>query len=326
MSTALALRRPNGGLTRSDPRRLDLFCKTIGKDLRGIEIDEAIEWCELYGANPFTKDIYFFVFDADDASKRRVVPVLGIGLYRKIAARTGDYRPDERPPRFTYSEAAVSPANPKGLIDCEVTVYKYVHGEWFPITSRIKWEERAPIKAGGFRWVDTGETWPDTGKPKKRKVADDSTPTLDDKKTNWHTMPETMMAKCTEADAIRKGWPSETSGSYVTEEMDAAKTIDLTATEIVESFASELRLKQVGAANCITIDWCDGDALQPVPVGTFGDKAIEFIKTQAESDPSRVTFWAERNRHALKEYWGRDKAGALAVKRVLESVKAQAAE
>jgi hypothetical protein len=63
--TALIPMVRTGALTRRDPRRLDLFRKTVGKDLRGDEIDEAIEWCELYGANPFVKDIYFFVFDAD---------------------------------------------------------------------------------------------------------------------------------------------------------------------------------------------------------------------------------------------------------------------
>jgi len=324
MNTALAV-RPNGGLTRRDPRRLDLFRNTVGKDLRGHEIDEAIEWCELYGANPFVKDIYFFVFDKDDAAKRRVVPVIGIGLYRKIAARTGNYRPDDKAPRFTYDEAAISAANPKGMIDCEVTVYKYVHGEWFPATSRLKWDERAPIKVGGFRWEDTGETWPDSGKPKRRKVADGSLPVLDENKTNWHSMPETMMAKCTEADAIRKAWPNETAGSYVAEEMDAAQTIDLTATEIAETFASELRLKQVGAANCIIIDWCDGEPLQNVPLGQLGDKAIAFIREHGSEDPARVTMWADRNRAALKEYWGRDKAGALAVKQALEGIKREAA-
>src|SRR5690606_12382101 len=103
--------RNTGALTRQDARRLDLFRKTVGKDLIGAEIDEAIEWCELYGANPFVRDIFFFVFDADKPT-RHVVPVLGIGLYRKIAARTGNYRPDENPPRFRYDEALKGPSNP----------------------------------------------------------------------------------------------------------------------------------------------------------------------------------------------------------------------
>lgn len=295
--------RSSGGLTRRDPRRIDLFRNTVGKELRGTEIDEALEWCELYGANPFVKDIYFFVFDANKPDKRRVVPVLGIGLYRKIAARTGNYRPDEAPARFAYDETAKSETNPTGMVWCEVSVNIHSHAAWHKVTSRLRWDERAPIK----------EIW-DNGQPTGRFR-------LDPKKDSWHTMPETMMAKCAEADAIRKAWPNETAGSYVAEEMDAAQTIDLTATEIAESYASELRLKQIGAANAIIIDWCDGEPLSHVPLGKLGDMAIAFIRQHAADDPARVHMWADRNRNALKEYWGRDKAGALEVKRALEGVK-----
>lgn len=319
MNQIVPFRRPAGALTRTDARRIDLFRRTVGKELVGHEIDEALEWCELYGANPFVKDIYFFVFDAKDADKRRVVPVLGIGLYRKIAARTGNYRPDEAPPRFAYDEAAKCPANPTGMLWCEVSVNVFSHGAWHPVTSRLKWEERAPIKQGGFRWVDTGETWPDTGKPKKRKVPDDSVAALDEKKTNWHTMPETMMAKCCEADAIRKAWPNETAGSYVAEEMDAAQTIDATAVEIADSYATEQRLKQVGAANTIMMQWDVNGPIVPEPVGKLGDRAIEWIRANSE-EPMTVRLWAERNRHAMREYWARDAAGALAVKQVLEPI------
>jgi phage recombination protein Bet len=315
--------RQTGALTRRDPRRLDLFRKTVGKELRGDEIDEAIEWCELYGANPFVKDIYFFVFDADKPEKRRVVPVLGIGLYRKIAARTGNYRPDETAPRFIYDDNAKSLANPTGMVSCEVSVNVHSHGEWHKVTSRMRWEERAPIimeGAEGFKYVDTGDVWEDSGKPKKKKVpVGDVVAKLDPNKKNWHTMPETMMAKCTEADAIRKAWPNETAGSYVQEEMDAAHTIDLTATEIAETYASEQRIKQIGAANSILIDWLDNAGIVQCPVGQLGDKAIAWIKANAE-EPMTVTMWRDRNRHALQEYWGRDKAGALELKKVLESV------
>lgn len=298
-----------GALTRRDPRRLDLFRKTVGKELRGEEIDEAIEWCELYGANPFVKDIYFFVFDADKPDKRRVVPVLGIGLYRKIAARTGNYRPDDAAPRFIYDEALEGPTNPTGMVSCEVSINVYSHGDWHRVTSRLRWDERAPIK----------EIW-DNGKPTGKLR-------LDPKKDNWHRMPETMMAKCTEADCIRKAFPNETAGSYVAEEMDSPHTIEGTATEIAESFAAEQRLKQVGAANSILIDWMDSAGIVQVPVGQLGDKAIEWAKKNAD-EPMTVKLWCDRNRHALQEYWGRDKAGAFELKRALEPIlqQLQAAE
>jgi phage recombination protein Bet len=322
MANALTINR-NGGLTRSDPRRMSLFMKTVGKDLIGPEIDEAIEWCELYGANPFTRDIYFFVFDAKDADKRRVVPVLGIGLYRKIAARSGNYRPDEQAPRFTYDDAKICAANPKGIVDCEVTVFKFSHGDWHPVTSKLKWEERAPIKAGGGRWIDTGEKWPDTGKPKRRKVEDDSEPTLDEKKTNWHAMPETMLAKCTEADVIRKGWPNETSGSYLPEELDQARTIELTATEIVATHDTANRLEKVGAEKLL-VDWMDGEPLQQVAIGQLGDRAMEHIAKMmqpGDEQPGAVLAWWKKNEPTMREYWARDKSGALALKSQIERVE-----
>lgn len=290
--------RNTGALTRQDARRLDLFRRTVGKDLIGAEIDEAIEWCELYGANPFVRDIFFFVFDADKPT-RHVVPVLGIGLYRKIAARTGNYRPDENPPRFRYDEALKSPSNPTGMIDCEVSINVYQHGEWFPVTERLRWEERAPIK----------EIW-ERGKPTGQFH-------LDPKKRNWVTMPETMMAKCVEAACIRKAFPNETAGSYLAEELDARQTIEGTAVEIADAYAAEERRKMLGGPS-LTVDWCDGDPLKSVPVGKFGDLVLAYIRMHSEDAPEKIALFAERNRVALREYWAADKEGALAIKQALE--------
>ena len=220
-----------GALTRQDPARLALFKRTVGRHLVGDEINIALEYCELYGANPFSKDLYFFCFGKPGEEDRNVVPVLSINLYRKIAARTGHYRPDPAPPRFTYDETRVDPrANPLGIVDCEVAVFRWSHGEWFPHTSRLRWEERAPIIiSDGSKWIDDPSGAVQTegkykGRPKRIKQAGNGEPVrmLDPKKPNWRTMPETMMAKCVEADALRKGWPSEVSGSYVSGELDQA--------------------------------------------------------------------------------------------------------
>lgn len=314
------------GLSRSDARKLQLFSRTVGKELVGSEIDEAIEWCEIYRANPFTRDIYFFCFGKAGSADRRVVPVLSIGLYRKIASRTGNYRPDEQPPRCVYSDAAKSPANPTGLVSAEVTVYRYAHGGWHPITSRLKWEERAPILVSGdFKWEDTGEVWPDTGKPKKKKVpVGDGSAVLDPKKQNWHTMPETMLAKCVEADAIRKGWPEDMAGSFADGELDAAHTLDLTATEIIAEADKKERIERIGGPNAIMIQWEPQAALERVPVGRFGDQAMAFIAEhmkRGEEEPGAIREWAERNRHSIREYWAHDKDGALALKAELEKVE-----
>ena len=327
MNNIVPIRSRTGALTRKDAVRLEMFRKTVGKELTADEVNWAVDLCEVYGANPFTRDIFFFVFNANDPEKRRVEPVLAITLYRKIAARTGNYRPDDKPARFTYDEALVSPANPRGILDCELSVYQYLHGEWHAVTERLRWDERAPIieeGEGGYRWEDTGEVWEDSGKPKKKKVPVGAiVAKLDPSKKNWAKMPETMLAKCVEAAAIRKAWPNETAGSYAEGELDAAHTLELTAVEIADNYASERRMKQVGAANSILIQWdADGPIVQ-VPVGQLGDRALEWLRANKDA-PGTVKLWTERNRFALQEYWGRDRSGALALKKAIEPILAEA--
>lgn len=325
-----------GALARSHPqftRRLSLFTKTVGKELIGAEIDEAIEWCEIYGANPFTRDIYFFVFGKVGTDERRVVPVLSIGLYRKIAARSGRYRPDDKAGRFRYDETLKGPANPKGIIDCEVSVYQFSHGTWHPVMGHVRWDERAPIiegGEGGSKWEEIpGEVWPAghkfAGKPKVKRVPiGDVIVQLDPKKKNWHTMPETMLEKCAEAAAIRKGWPNETAGSYVEGELDAAHTIELTATEIVSQAEREQRFEKIGGSNVIMIDWLDGEALQPVPAGKFFDQANGFIRKHmapGNEEAAHILQWRDRNKHSINQFWALEKDAALALKKELEKVE-----
>ncbi len=337
MNVMVPFRAPAGSLSRMDPqfkRRLSLFSKTVGKDLVGAEIDEAIEWCEIYGANPFTKDIYFFVFDADKPA-RRVVPVLSIGLYRKIAARTKCYRPDDKPARFTYDESIAGPTNPRGIVSCEVSVYQFAQGAWWPVAESVRWEERAPIKLSGSegeKWVETGEVHPPghkrAGQPKMRRVpVGDVVPMLDPNKPNWKTMPETMLSKCAEAAAIRKAFPNEVAGSYVEGELDAAHTMELTATEIIDREGQVERITRIGADKSIMVSWGEKDPLQRVPVGKFHDEVMAFIAKntkKGEEEYVAIANWRVRNREALNDFWAYEKDAALSLKQELDRIEAKA--
>lgn len=341
MTSLVPIRAP-GALTRSDARRLAMFKATTGKHLIGSEIDLAVEYGEMYGANLLTRDIYFFVFDADKPT-RHVVPVLSIGLYRKIAARTGNYRPDENAPVFRYDESKKDLDNPTGLVSCEVTVYRFSHGSWFPVRSRLRWEERAPIildGENGFTWEPilkadgSPELWPDDdpnpkrrGKPKNRKVpAGKVVKKLDPTKRNWFTMPETMLAKCTEADALRRGWPNETAGSYGEGELDAVDvpTLDLTATEVIDEEERRQRLERIGGDRIIVIAWEADGPLKVVPAGEFYDRAVEFITSKTkkgEEEYSEILAWRKRNEASLNQFWAYEKGAALDLKARLESVE-----
>jgi len=309
---------------------LELVRRTVAKDCEPAEFDTFIHICRAVGLDPLRRQIYAFVFGKDNPNNRRLSVVTAIDGYRAIAERTGNYRPDDHAPRIEFSEDAKDSAkNPLGIVRAEVTVYKYAHGEWFPVTGEAYWDEYAPIietGEGGFEWVDTGHTYPaghpKAGKPKKKKVPiGDVTEALDPQKPNWRKMARVMIAKCAEAQAIRRAWPDDFSGLEVEEEVDRRASLELSASELADEGAAARRFELIGGSNCITVDWCDGSPLKREPVGQFGDRVLEFIKTHQKDDPSRIPLFMQRNAEALKEYWAKDKSGALELKKAFEAIQ-----
>lgn len=307
-------------------KEADLIRKTVAAACNDREFDLFLHVCRHTGLDPLKRQIFAFVFNANDAAKRQLTLVTSIQGYRTIAERTGNYRPGQT--EVVIDAALIDhDSNPKGISHAIATVYKYVHGEWHPISERVDWDEFAPIVEageGGFRWVDTGEVYPPShakaGKPKMRKEAiGEVRPMLDPAKSQWRKMPRVMISKCAEAAALRRAWPDDLSQLYEESEMDRTHTLDLTATELAEQAATEQRLALIGGPNQLTIDWCDGGPLAAVPVGQLGDKALAFIESNKE-EPLTVRAWANRNAVSLKEYWARDKAGALAIKKAIEAI------
>ena len=276
-----------------DGKQLDLIRRTVAKDCNPAEFDQFIHICRAVRLDPLRRQIYCFVFSKDNPQYRRMSVVTGIDGYRAIGERTKSYRPDNQAPRIEYSDSAKDPAkNPLGIVRAEVTVYKHAHGEWFPVVGEAYWDEYAPFK---------GEA-------------------LDPKKENWRKMARVMIAKCAEAQALRKAWPDDFAGLEVEEEVDRRASLDLTATELAEEAAQQMRFEDIGGQNSITVDWCDGGPLMREPVGTFGDKVLAFIKQNEDAQMTLRAFYI-RNAEAFKEYWAHDKAGALAVKREFERVQ-----
>lgn len=325
-----------GGLAVFNDKQIALIRRTVAKDcdrksdgtpLHLGELDWFISICQSLKLDPLRRQIYAFVFHKDDPEKRQMVPVIGIGGYRSIAERTGNYRPG--PIEIIYDERLKDPdANPLGISHATATVYKFVQGDWHGYPDTAHWEEFAPLKTGAedgdYEWVDTGEKWPDSGKPKMKKVPRKGAvmkPRLDPKKDGWRKMGRVMIEKCAEAKALRRGWPDDFAGTYAEGELDRAEVLELTATEMADAADTTKRLEQIGGGNQILIDWLDGQPLQPVPIGKLGDQALAFIRANAE-EPSAILAWKDRNRFGLREYWAHDKDGALTVNAALEKVTA----
>lgn len=302
-------------------KQLDLIKSTLAADCNRDEFDLYIEVAKRIGLDPFRKQIYAVVYNKKDADKRKMSIITGIDGYRAVAARNKDYRPDGDPPAITYNESLKASDNPLGIVKAVVKCWKLGgDGQWYPIAGEAYWAEYAVIKEKGdeadYEWVETGEVWEDSGKPKKRKrlKAGASSERVPDGK--WLSMPHVMLAKCAEAQALRKGWPEDLSGVYVAEEMDRAAADDLTASERAEQAAVDRRLEKIAGKDTLVISWAPGEPLATVPLGNFADKCIEFL--HAAKSASDITGWLEFNAATFRDFWARSKSDALAVKAFAE--------
>lgn len=308
-------------------RQMDLIRNTVASDCNPSEFDIFLHICQHTGLDPLRRQIYAFVFGKNDPKKRQMVPVVAIGGLRSMAERTGNYRPDMEPARLEISEEAKDPhSNPLGIVRAEVTVYKYAHGEWFPAVGEAYWDEYVPLieeNSAGFDWVETGEVWADSKKPKKKKVAragGEMVRKIDAKKAGWVKMPRIMIAKCAEASALRKAWPDDFANLYEESELDQARTMDLSPSEMAELGGQEKRLEKIGGADAIMIDWLDGKPIERVALGRVADAMNKFIDENRDT-PSTLAVFQDRNKYSLQEFWARSKSDALEIKKRFEMVE-----
>lgn len=276
-----------------------LIRRTVAKDCNDAEFDWFLEICRALRLNPLQRQIFAFVFSKNDPDKRQLTPVTSIQGLRSIADRTGNYRPDNRKPRYEYDESLKGPTNPKGILSCEVSVFKFAHGEWHETVAEAYWDEFVPLDKSG------------------EKIAFG--------KDGWHKMPRLMIAKVAEAQALRKAWPDDFANVYEEAEIDRGEVTDLTASELADKSEQEDRLAKIGGADAIMIDWMDGAALDRVPVGQFADRVMAFVNENHDS-PNTLLSFRDRNKHSMREFWAKAPADAHELKKPFEAAEKQIRE
>ena len=323
MSQAVTVLPTRGAVSHplDDGRTLGLIKRMYAPAATNDEFEVFIGICRSLNLDPRKKQIYHMVYSPNDDAKRKVVIVVAIDGYRSIAFRTGDYIPGAKPPVYEVDEALKDGTNPEGLVKATVTIRKFFHGQILDFEAEAYWKEYAPIvetNPEAYRWEDTGEVWPDTKKPKKRKVkiegADVSA--VLDPKSMWAKMPRGQLAKVAEAKALRMGWPEEMAGVYVTEEMDRVNAIDL-----AEQAAVEERRAQIGGPG-IYIDWLDGKPVEKIPLGQISDRIMAFardVESAPDPDAGVIADWRAQNRAALNEFWALAKGEALEIRKELDA-------
>lgn len=322
-------RIPQSNLTAFGYSRaqLDTIKRTVAKDTNDIEFNLLMEYAAAKQLDPFSKQVIAIVFNKNDEAKRQMTIITTQDGLRVMAARCGDYRPEESEPEYEYDAELKGPANPLGIVKCTVKLWKQdgKSGQWHPVNGTAYWDEYAPIKktAESYEYVDTGETWADTGKPKKKKVAKGEITEAVDDSGQWKRMGRTMIAKCARAAALRGGWPTVFSGVYSEEEMDRARVSDLTASELVAQEEEDRRAKAI-AMSSDEYPWVGADGnLTFVAAGRYCDHVMAVARSMATQ--KEVADTLTRNREAMMRFWARHKDDALQLRKELDKLSKELA-
>ncbi len=150
--------------------------------------------CQRLRLDPITKQIHAVMRWDGRLKRKKLVIQIGIDGMRSIAARPGNYAGSDEAV-FTgsldYKGGRQVPER------ATVTVWKLVQGNRVPFTASAWWAEYCP---GGDKGQDA----------------------------MWVKMPHVMLAKCAEAQALRKAWPEDLGQIYTEEEMQQASAVQLT--------------------------------------------------------------------------------------------------
>ena len=301
-----------GEIILATDRDVQLVKRTVAQDLLPSELDMFVHMCRRWRLDPLRRQIYAHVYKRkrkDDngswVTVRNVVYVTGIDGYRTIADRTGNYRPGQRGVEHGAKDVL---SNPQGIVSATASVWKRAHDEWHEFSETVYWDEFAPIK----------DEWSD-GKKTGKRVLDTS--------GQWGKMGRVMLQKCAEAQALRRGWPDEYGDLYTQEEMDQAKVIDITPSEQADRADYDERQAKLGGPS-VLVSWGPSDALAAVAADKFHGLVRDYIKRNAEH-PLVIAEFADRNREALRQFWGLKPDEALDLKKAFEvyaRAKREAAE
>jgi len=175
------------------PKQIDILKNSICKGVSNEEFEVFLMACQKTQLDPFMRQIYEVKSKqkkADGTWGETMTIQTGIDGYRLIAERTERYAPGPEP-TYVYDKNGQ-------LISSTSYIKKQTKdGTWHTVSASAYLDEYCQT----FIDKQTGEKKP-TGM--------------------WVNMQRTMLAKCAEAQALRKAFPAEMSGIYTKEEMEQA--------------------------------------------------------------------------------------------------------
>lgn len=245
--------------TQSESALADILSTSLYPGAKATSIQMVLSYCKAAGLDPLQKPVHIVpMFDYKSGGMRDVV-MPGIGLYRTQAARNGcaGISEPEFGPDVTESIGGMEVTFPRW---CKVTAKRRLaSGELVEFTATEFWKENYAVKGG-----------------KEKSISPNAM---------WAKRPYGQLAKCAEAQALRKAFPE--LGSMATAEEMEGKSIhmdDAPAQQqdlALQAFEDE-HLDSMRAASLNGLDALQ-TAFQAIP-----------------KSPSKTAFWTKHQK-ALKD-------------------------
>jgi len=184
MSTELALQ---------ESALVDVLSGSLYPGAKKESIMMVLGYCRAAGLDPMQKPVHIVpMWDGRQGAMRDVV-MPGISLYRINASRSGSYGGMSEPEFGDDITAVIGGSTITYPVSCRVTVSRIVGDKIVNFTAREFWLENYAVKGG-----------------KEKSIAPNSM---------WQKRPYAQLAKCAEAQALRKAFPESCIGNTA-EEME----------------------------------------------------------------------------------------------------------
>jgi len=275
--------------------QLKLIRRSVARRCTSAEFDEFMAVSAQCGLDPLRRQIAPLIVSADDPDRRRLIPWTTIDGLRVIAARHKDYRPMDEAPIIEYDQGRIDEGkNPLGIVRAEVRAWKASDGVWHAVVGEAWWDEFAPMRrpSAAMRSETAG-----VGRSAADTTAKVSECHLE---PSWRRMGRVMIAKCAEAQALRRGWPDLLSGLYGEEELNAVRLAEHTASELLRSARDEEDRKRKGTRTLWFIAKPSA-AFEPVAACDV-ENFVRAIYLAAEASADIMRF-DDDNRASLATYW-----------------------
>lgn len=232
---------PSAGTIAFTAEQAELIKRTICKGATDDELQLFIGQCKRTGLDPFSKQIHAVKRWDKNAGREVMTIQVAIDGFRVIAERTGTYEGQAGP------------------------FWCGADGVWKDV-----WLDKGPPSAarvGVYKRGAREPTWGIATMDSFVQLSKEGAPTK-----FWRTMPDVMLAKCAEAQALRKAFPHDLAGLYVDEEMDQADNHERQPPKIA-SVTGEVKTKKP--------EW---SADQQTEIGNIFRDIIELGKKEGEKD------------------------------------------